>query len=110
MDRYSEGDILEPEMLETREIHDYAVSKDISLFSERGRNEWLRVITFLCVCVFLVVFATVVVAAIVVLAIHYLTALEWLNPDQLTAIRTFLFSGAVTAAVGWMGSYVRRRL
>ena len=110
MARYSEGDILEPEMLESRQDRDSAVAKDISLFSERGRTEWLRVITFVCVCVLLVLLAAVAVAAIVALAIHYLSPWEWLNSDQLTAIRTFLFSGAVTGAVGWMGNYVRSRL
>ena len=110
MARYSEGDILEPAMLETRERQDYAVAKNISLFNERGRTEWLRVITFFCVCVLLVLLAIVAAAAIVVLAIHYFSPWEWLNSDQLTAIRTFLFSGAVTGAVGWMGNYVRSRL
>ena len=110
MARYNEGDILEPELLETRQSQDRAVAKDISLFSESGRTEWLRVVTFVCVCLLLVLLAIVAGAAIVALAFHYLSPWEWLSPDQLTAIRTFLFSGAVTGAVGWMGNYVRSRL
>ena len=110
MARYSEGDILEPEMLEARQDRDSAVAKDISLFSERGRTEWLRVITFVCVGTLLALVAIVAGAAIVALAFHYLSPWEWLNSDQLTAVRTFLFSGAVTGAVGWMGNYVRSRL
>ena len=110
MARYSEGDILEPEMLETRQAQDHAISEDISLFSESGRTGLLRVITFVCVCVLLVLVALITGAAIVALAFHYLSPWEWLSPDQLTAIRTFLFSGAVTGAVGWMGNYVRSRL
>lgn len=100
----------EPETLEISQSQTRAASEDISLFRESGRTGLLRVITFLCVCVLLVLIALIAGAAIIALAFHYLSPWEWLNPDQLTAIRTFLFSGAVTGAVGWMGNYVRSRL
>ena len=110
MARYSEGDILEPEMLETRQAQDSAVAKSISLFNEPGRTELLRVVIFMCICALLVLVALIACVAIIALAFHYLSPWEWLNSNQLTAIRTFLFSGAVTGAVGWMGNYVRSRL
>ena len=106
----NEIDIIEPEIPETPQRQNRAISEEISLFSEAGRTGLLRVITFLCVCALLVLVALIAVVAIIALAFHYLSPWEWLSPDQLTAIRTFLFSGAVTGAVGWMGNYVRSRL
>ena len=100
----------EPGTLEISQSQAQATSEDISLFRESGRAGLLRIIIFVCVCALLVLVATVAGAAIVALAFHYLSPWEWLNSDQLTAVRTFLFSGAVTGAVGWMGNYVRSRL
>ena len=110
----NEGYILEPEMLEPSQgqiqVINRARSERISLFNEPGRTELLRVVIFFCVCVLLVLIAIAAGLAIIALTVHYLSPWNWLNSDQLTAIRTFLFSGAVTGAVGWMGNYVRSRL
>ena len=81
-----------------------------SLANEHRRTERLRDLAFWCVCAVLALFVIVACTAIIVLTLHYLSPWTWLREDQLTAVRTFLFSGAVTGAVGWMGNYVRSRL
>ena len=110
MAQENEPDIFELEIPETPQYQNRAISEDISLFSESGRTGLLRVVIFICVCALLVLLAIIAIVAIIALAVHYLSPWNWLNSDQLTAIRTFLFSGAVTGAVGWMGNYVRSRL
>ncbi len=110
MTQENETDIFEPEIPETPQYQNRPISENISLFSESGRTGLLRVVIFICVCALLVLIALIAIVAIIALAIHYLSPWHWLNPDQLTAVRTFLFSGAVTGAVGWMGNYVRSRI
>ncbi len=83
-----------------------------ALFNEHRRTERLRNIWAVCVYALLVLAAVVVFITIFAVAWHYLApdGWAWLEPEQLSAVRTFLFSGAVTGAAGWLGAYLRNRL
>lgn len=84
-----------------------------TLASEHRRVEWLRNIWFWCVCALLVMATIIVAIAIVSVAWHYLAPNQWgvwLEPDQLRDVRTFLFSGAITGAIGFIGAYVKNRI
>lgn len=90
-----------------------AILEQAALTSEHRRVEWLRNIWFWCVCALLVMATVIVVIAIISVAWHYLAPSQWgvwLKPDQLRDVRTFLFSGAITGALGFIGAYVRNRI
>ena len=83
-----------------------------ALESEFNRNEVLRKVCFVCICVSIPIIAVVLLAIILVVAWHYLVPAElaWLNEEQLRPVRSFLFSGSVLGTVGFVTNYLGQRL
>ena len=82
------------------------------LISELNRNEVLRKVCFVCICISIPILALVLLAIILVVALHYLAPEEWawLNEEQLRPVRSFLFSGSVLGTVGFVTNYLGQRL
>ena len=81
--------------------------EEVSQRKEHGRRERFRDHAAIgAIAIFwLVILATCL--SIVALAIHFLTPWGWLDPNQLTALKTYVFSGAVVAAIT---GYIRKYL
>ena len=102
------GENLEPPLSDSKR----AAHEHEAMINEYNRNEKLRNIWAWCVIAFVVVSAAVLIIAVLSVAWHYLAPAQWswLNDAQLHSVRSFLFSGAVVGAVGFVSSYLRKRL
>ena len=78
---------------------------EISKVNEHGRREKFLDHMSSGAIVILWVLMGITLFSIIAVGWHYLTPWPWLSEAQLTGLRTYVFSGAVVAAVG---GYLRR--
>ena len=85
---------------------EYLVNEDLSLDQEKlasahKRSERLLDILSLGINGFVAVILILLIVVTLVIGVHYLTpeCWHWLSDDQLTALKTFVFSGAIIGNV-----------
>lgn len=86
--------------------------RELETHQESRRTESLRNHWYFWVSVGLGLLCLLVALTVTTIAWHYLVAenWHWLTQSQLHSLRTLLFSGAITGALGFGSSYIRNRI